>query len=197
MTLIISARLSWLGQACQAAWAGVMTMAIALLVALVMALVPALGMVGTAWAQIAPDDPDWKESEAPPPPAFDMSKLLGFDGAVNSSLVYGVDPSSIRISGSDGLIRYVLVATSASGAKNVMYEAIRCSTGEFKTYARYSSDGRWSSVSDASWRSMFGSMPSRHALYFARAGACDNASTPGSVKEVVFRLKNPSLKYSQ
>lgn len=156
-----------------------------------------LGMGGAAWAQLAPEDPDWKESEVPPPPAFDMSKLVTFDGAVNSTLVYGVDPASIRISGSDSLIRYVMVATSASGAKNVMYEAIRCSTGEFKTYARYASDGRWSPVSDASWRSMFAAMPSRHALYFARAGACDNAATPSSVNALLYRLKNPNLKYAQ
>jgi hypothetical protein len=157
----------------------------------------ALGMGANAWAQLAPEDPDWKESEVPPPPAFDMGKLVTFDGAVNSSLVYGVDPASIRISGSDNLIRYVLVAVSANGAKNVMYEAIRCSTGEFKTYARHSSDGRWSPVSDASWRSMFGSMPSRHAFYFARAGACDNSATPSSVSALVLRLKNPNLNYTQ
>lgn len=160
-------------------------------------LVLAFGMGGASWAQLATDDPDWKESEVPPPPAFDMGKLVTFDGSANSALVYGVDPASIRISGSDSLIRYVLVATSASGAKNVMYEAIRCSTGEFKTYARYSSDGRWSAVSDASWRSMFGTLPSRHALYFARAGACDNAATPSSVNALVYRLKNPNLIYTQ
>lgn len=159
-----------------------------------------LGMQSAAWAQLAPDDPDWKESDAPPPPAFDMSRLVSFDGAVNSSLVYGVDPASIRISTSDGLIRYVLVASNpsnASGAKNVMYEAIRCSTGEFKTYARYSPDGRWSAVADATWRSMFSPLPSRHAFYFARAGACDNASTPSSVNALVMRLKNPNQKYTQ
>ncbi len=163
----------------------------------VVGLALALGLGATVWAQLAPDDPDWKESELPPPPAFDMGKLITFDGAANSSLVYGVDPASIRISGSDNLIRFVLVATSASGAKNVMYEAIRCSTGEFKTYARYTSDGRWSPVGDAGWRSMFVSSPSRHALYFAKAGACDNAATPSSVSAVVFRLKNPNLKYAQ
>ena len=157
----------------------------------------ALGMAGAAWAQLAPDNPDWKESEVPPPPAFDMGKLVIFDGSVNSSLVYGVDPASIRISSSDNLVRYVLVATSASGAKNVMYEAIRCSTGEFKTYARYTSDGRWSPASDASWHSLFGTLPSKHALHFARAGACENAATPSSVNALVYRLKNPNLKYLQ
>lgn len=156
-----------------------------------------LGMGSTAWAQIVPDDPDWKESDVPLPPAFDMGRLLTFDGPVNSSLVYGVDPASLQISTSDGLIRYVLVASNASGAKNVMYEAIRCATAEFKTYARYLPDGRWSPVSDVRWRSMLGNMPSRHALYFARAGACDNASTPGSVNALVYRLKNPNSKYSQ
>lgn len=156
-----------------------------------------LGIGNAALAQIASDDPDWKESDAPPPPAFDMSRLVTFDGAANSSLVYGVDPASIQISSSDGLIRYVLVASNANGAKNVMYEAIRCSTAEFKTYARYSPDGRWSPVGNATWRSMLGNMPSRHALYFARAGACDNTSTPGSVSALVYRLKNPNLKYAQ
>ena len=160
-------------------------------------LLLSLGLGSAAWAQIAPDDPDWKESDAPPPPAFDMGKLVTFDGAVSSSLVYGVDPASVRISASDGLIRYVLVASSASGARNVMYEAIRCSTAEFKTYARYSSGGRWSPVSDAAWRSMLDNMPSKHAFYFARAGACENASTPSSVNALVNRLKNPNLKYSQ
>ena len=163
-------------------------------------LMLSFGMGHTVWAQLAPDDPDWKESEAPPPPAFDVSKLVVFDGAVSSSLVYGVDPASIRISPSDGLVRYVLVASSAnnaSSAKNVMYEAIRCSTGEFKTYARYSPEGRWSPVKDATWLSMFSSLPSRHAFYFARAGACDNASTPRSVNALVYRLKNPNLKYAQ
>ncbi|UUZ72838.1 CNP1-like family protein [Polaromonas sp. P1(28)-8] len=101
----------------------------------------ALGITCAAWAQSATDDPDWKESDAPPPPAFDAGKLVTFDVSPNSSLVFGVDPATIRISNSDGLVRYVMVATSASGARNVMYEGIRCATGEYKTYARYSA--RW------------------------------------------------------
>ena len=133
----------------------------------------ALGGSCTAWGQSTEDGPDWKESEVPAPPAFDASKLITFEVSTNSSLTYGVDPASIRISNSDGLVRYVMMATSAGGARNVMYEGIRCSTGEFKTYARYSPDGRWNTVANAEWRTMFGKMPSRHALQFARAGACD------------------------
>lgn len=126
----------------------------------------------------------------PPPPAFDIGKLVTFEVSPNSSLVYGVDPASISISTSDGLVRYVMVASSASGARNVMYEAIRCATGEFKTYARYSPEGRWSMVANPEWRSLFDNMPSKHALRFAKAGACDNAAPATSVNALVSRLKN-------
>lgn len=143
-----------------------------------------------AWAQFGLEDPDWNESEVPPPPAFDIGKLVTFEVSPNSSLVYGVDPASISISTSDGLVRYVMVASSASGARNVMYEAIRCATGEFKTYARYSPEGRWSMVANPEWRSLFDNMPSKHALRFAKAGACDNAAPATSVNALVSRLKN-------
>jgi hypothetical protein len=151
-----------------------------------------LSLSSAVWAQFAVEDAEWKESEVPPPPAFDVGRLVTFEVSPNSSLVYGVDPASISISKNDGVVRYVMVASSASGARNVMYEGLRCATGEFKTYARYSSEGRWSMVSDAQWRPLVG-MPSKHALRFAQAGACDNAALPLSVNALVRRLKNPNF----
>jgi hypothetical protein len=143
-----------------------------------------------AWAQSAYEEVEWKESEAPPPPAFDVGKLVTIEVSPNSALVYGVDPTSISISKSDGLVRYVMVASSTSGARNVMYEAIHCATGEFKTYGRYSSDGRWTMVDQPQWNPFQG-MPSRYALRFAQAGACDGAAAPSSVQVLVSRLKSP------
>lgn len=137
------------------------------------------------------DGPEWKESEVPPPPAFDVSKLVNVDGVVNSPLVFGVDPSTIRITGSDSVVRYVMVATSSSGARNVMYEGIRCSTGEVKTYARYSPEGKWNTAANPEWRP-YASLPSRHALRFAKAGACDGSAPATSVGSIVNRLKNPN-----
>ena len=144
-----------------------------------------------AQAQVFANSAEWKESDVPPPPAFDVKKLVKVDVPASLALVYGVDPASISISKSDSLVRYVMVATSASGATNVMYEALRCSTGEVKTYARYSADGKWSPVSNPQWRSVFDSMPSNHALRFARAGACDAAAPASSVEAIVNSLKNP------
>ncbi len=147
-----------------------------------------------AWGQLGSDDPDWKELDVPPPPAFDLGNLVTFEVSANSSLVYGVDPAAIHISTADGIVRYVMVASSASGARNVMYEGIRCATGEFRTYARYSPEGGWKKAAQPEWRSLFGNMPSRHALRFAQAGGCDNVTVPPSVDVLVSRLKNPNLR---
>ncbi|MDB5930370.1 MAG: hypothetical protein JWR60_2077 [Polaromonas sp.] len=149
-----------------------------------------MSLSSAGWAQVLVEEAEWKESEVPAPPAFNADKLVSFVVSPNSELVFGVDPATISISRSDGLVRYVMVATSASGIRNVMYEAIRCSTGEFKTYGRYSAEGQWNMVKNAEWRTMFGNMPSRHALRFAKAGACDNAAPVSSVKELVSRLKS-------
>ncbi|MDB5890463.1 MAG: hypothetical protein JWP47_1294 [Polaromonas sp.] len=153
-----------------------------------------LGLCSAALAQTNADDPDWSESETPLPPAVDFSKLVPFDGAGSSSLVYGIDPGTIRFTPSDGLVRYVVVASSRSGAKNVMYEAIRCATGEFKTYARHASDGSWSRIARPEWRSVFDTMPSKHALHLARSGLCDGGAPVSSAAAVVRRLKNQNFK---
>lgn len=147
-----------------------------------------LGLSGGAWAQLGADPADWTEEAVPPPPAFDAGKLLTFDVPQTSSLTYGVDPSTLRIS-KDGVLSYVLVASSASGARNVLYEGIRCVTGEVKTYARSGPSGVWSPVAKPAWRSMFDNMPSKHALAFAKAGACEGAAQVTSVEELVRQLK--------
>ena len=148
-----------------------------------------VGMTSTAWAQGISGNLDWKESEVPLPPAVDFNHLITFNVSSASSFVYAVDPASLSISRSDSLVRYVVVATNASGARNVLYEAIRCSTGEFKTYARYSLDGQWKPIANAQWRSMYERIPSKHALEFSKAGACDVAAPVGSVRELVGKLK--------
>ena len=158
---------------------------------LVACAVVMLTSAGAAKAQFFFDNPDWKETEAPPPPAFDEGKLLTFEVAANPSMVYGVDPATISISNSDSLVRYVIVASSASGARNAMYEALHCASGEVKTYARYTAAGKWQPVTNPQWRSVFEKSPSRHSLAFAKLGACDARAPATSVAEIVGKLKNP------
>ena len=155
-----------------------------------------LGLTLNAGAQVYGNDAllDWKEGVTPPPPAFNVDKLLTFEMPTGTSFVYGVDPATLTIS-SDDIVRYVMVATSPSGVRNIFYEGIRCASAEYKTYARYTPEGVWVNVTDPQWRTMLGNMPSRHALQFARTAACDNVAPTQTVDEIVRHLKTG--KFSQ
>ncbi len=150
-------------------------------------------LVSTAQAQtILPDNPDWAEAEAPPPPALNLDKLLTVDVDPRGSLRYGVDASSLSI-GKDGVVRYVMVAQS-SGAMTAMYEGLRCTTAEYKVYARYN-NGQWTPVASPEWRSVRASSRIQHPLAFARQGGCDNKAQPTTVREIIQRLRSTGLPH--
>ena len=161
-------------------------MRISALPALILLLV-----AGSAAAQLIDQDPDWKEVDVPAPPAFKTDRLIPLEMPRHISLKLGVDPETLRIT-SDGIVRYVMVATSPSGNVNATYEGIRCLTGEVKTYARHGATGKWSPVVDPQWKPLNGNQPSLHALALARQGACDGrAATSQSPEDIIRKLKNP------
>ena len=144
-----------------------------------------------AMAQLASDDPDWKELDTQTPPAFSRENLVPLEMPSYLSLKFGVDPATLTVS-TDGIVRYVVVATSTTGAVNAMYEGLRCGTGDFKTYARAGASGIWSLTKEPQWRALNDNSISRHALALARQGACDGRA-PGASngRDIVQRLKYP------
>lgn len=142
-----------------------------------------------AQAQALVEDPDWKETEVPAPPAFSKDHLVAIEMPHYVSLKFGVDPATLAIT-PDGIVRYVMVAINASGSVNAMYEGIRCATGEVKTYARASTSGTWSVVKDPEWRALSDNLPSKHAIALARQGACDGrAAAASSTADIIKNLK--------
>lgn len=141
-------------------------------------------------AQLAPADPDWKENAAPPPPAFDLARLVPFDVSVNSAMKWGFDPQTMVI-GSDSIVRYVVVAQSPSGVMNAMYEAIRCASGESKTYARYNKDSGWNMVEQPRWQTLTGNARGSHSAQLARQGVCTGAAPAQNVRDVVQSVRTP------
>jgi hypothetical protein len=149
----------------------------------------ALTLTTRIQAQVAPDDPDWKESEAPPPPAFSANKLLLLEMPSYVTVKFGIDPATVTIS-PDGIVRYVVVTRNTSGSVNAMYEGIRCATGEVKTYARANDEGVWSSVAEPKWLGLTDNLPSKHAWVFARQAACDGRATAAnSTADIIKALK--------
>ena len=140
-------------------------------------------------AQIVAPDPDWRETQAPPPPALKLDGLIPLD-IPESSLRFGVAPESITI-GNDGIVRYVVVARSNSGAMNAMYEGILCRNGEYKVYARHNPDSGWVPASDAPWKSLDERPLSRHTRVMARSGACMGHGPSHSAARIIQELRAP------
>lgn len=147
-----------------------------------------LAGAGLCHAQSPLDNPDWAESAEPPAPSFNADKAIALDMPAFVSLKFGVDPATISIT-PDGIVRYVVVARSQSGALTAFYEGILCARGEVKRYAHTQSDGSWRVDAKPSWRALNDNQPSRHALVFARQGACDGSTTASSVADIVRALK--------
>lgn len=153
----------------------------------ILALVLAM-MAGAASAQLTDADPDWKELEAPPPPALRTDRLIPVEMPPSNNLRFGVDAGSITV-GTDGIVRYVVVAQSPSGTVNAMYEGVRCSSGEVKVYARHNPDSGWVRAANAEWVPLRIARNSRHSLVIARGGACVDAAPNQSAALVVRDLR--------
>lgn len=92
-----------------------------------------------------------RELDAPLPAAPLAADLLPFDLRNGTDLKAAIDRRSLAV-GTDGVVRYVLVLTSARGVRNTSYEGIRCDPAEWKMYAIGREDGTWSAVRDPEWR---------------------------------------------
>ncbi|WP_334133768.1 CNP1-like family protein [Tepidimonas sp.] len=148
-----------------------------------------------AHAQLLTDpNRDWREAEAPPPPALRTEGLVPFTPSVASELRFGLDPDSLTL-GPDGVIRYVIVARSASGAINAWYEGLRCATAQVKTYAHWNPGppGQWRPNPNPAWRNLGGEFASRPAVALARGGLCDGATPNGQPRDMLRALRAPRI----
>jgi hypothetical protein len=140
-----------------------------------------------AHAQVEEAEP-WREAEVTPPAAFSIDQLQTFEVMQGSSLSYGIDPKTLSV-GEDGVVRYVLVARSTSGALNVLYQGIRCQTGEAKTYGRWDNQSSWNTGRSDDWQQLSFKGPTRPAMMLARAGICEGRTITGNPQKILNTLK--------
>jgi hypothetical protein len=95
----------------------------------------------------------WQEGDFSLPawPADGDLIALKLDGP-EQPFTYFIDERSLQ-TGADGVVRYTLVTKTASGARNISFEGLRCTpNGRWKTYA-YGTDGRFEPAGMAGdWR---------------------------------------------
>lgn len=144
-------------------------------------------------AQAQPQDPDaprWQESTVTPPTTFNLDQLQPFEVSRGAALSYGIDPKTLSV-GEDGVVRYVMVARSASGALNVLYQGVRCQTAEVKTYGRWdNSASRWNASTQDDWQALSHSGATRPAKMLALAGICDGRTVNGNPRKILHTLQH-------
>jgi hypothetical protein len=84
---------------------------------------------------------DRPESEVALPAWPKNEDLIEFHVTNASSFRFYVDAASLSLS-PERIVRYTLVARSASGVTNVSHEGMRCPENQYRIYA-YGRDGRW------------------------------------------------------
>jgi hypothetical protein len=115
-------------------------------------------LAGCASPQPVSDDFEvkpWESQKALLPPLPKQENLIQFVAGANRPFAYFVDRASISVP-QLSVVRYTLVARSASGATNISYEVLRCDTYERKTYAFGREDNTWSQARYSQWLPMKG-----------------------------------------
>jgi hypothetical protein len=125
------------------------------------------------------------DARAALPPAPRPGDLVEFSAGPASSFRFHVDPATLHVN-ADGLVRYVLVARSGSGAENVAYEAINCRSYEYRLYATGRPDGSWQQV-DLPWRPLGTRTPAQRVL--AREYFCPKGISIANAAEGVMALR--------
>lgn len=158
----------------------------------------ACGLYGLAAVVVAQAQTTWQENDVVLPGPVQRSQLIPFDMSSRTELQFSVDASSISV-GSDRVLRYVLVARSGSGAENILYEGLRCETGEARNYARWNApEQRWVPYSgSAPWRPLSGVAASLPAARLAYLAFCEGRTPTEPMERLLADLRRGGKNVGQ
>lgn len=118
--------------------------------ALVLILPLAAGAQTSAFEEKSGDRDRRGEVQAPLPQYPKPENYLPFQVSVTTPFVFFVDAKSISV-GTDGVVRYSVIAKSSDGGLNISFEGVRCADGQFRVYAFGRADNTWSEVRGSRW----------------------------------------------
>ena len=165
------------------------------------------------------NDKPFKEDAVtfPAPPVDRDAVPFDVGGRTDSPLRFAIDPKSVSI-GKDNVVRYTVLITSKTGARNVNYEGLRCDTAERRIYATLRNDSnQWvgnravdmnetANAESASmnaykpatdWQRVGNGGPTDYASALMRSYFCDVRSVAGDGKAstLVRRLGGQGARY--
>lgn len=128
-------------------------------------------------------------------PAFPKpANLLPFDAGPTTAQKTAIDPKSLTVVPNE--IRYTLVTASQSGAYNVSYEGLRCSTLEMRRYAFGHGDETWTPARGDKWAPIQFNVANRPQAALALHYFCREKEIGGTAKQIVdrFRYNRPLVE---
>ncbi len=138
-----------------------------------------------------PLDESWKDGETfslPSAPDFDDLQDVDIGGATSN--LFFVERGTLRVDLKAGVIRYVLVARSPSGAQSVTFEGIYCNAMERRLYASWHErDRQWVPMKNSSWRKLSGSSLNNPRTGLAMDYLCDGPAPARNEKEALRALE--------
>jgi len=161
-------------------------------------LMPVLALAGGAnpfnpqsapWRYVEPEKkPEQDAAVALPAYPERRETWIPFETTAVTKNRFFIERESLQIA-EDRTIRYALIIESPSGARNVSFEGMRCSTAQVKPYAWGTSDGKWYSAKEPQWQPIRADrMNGQHETLFTRY-FCEAASAARTANDLVQLLQ--------
>lgn len=162
----------------------------------------ALAGCKTTGKQMAEEESTWlnpfapktfEEAKAMLPPLPQDADLIPFSVSGTGNLSFAVDSKSVSV-GKDNVVRYTVVTTSRSGARNVTFEGMRCDAFERKLYATLPAGAKeWIpnlSEYGENWHRMETRVSNAYAATLATDFFCEGRTVAGKPDDMVRELKS-------
>ena len=109
---------------------------------------------------------------------------------------FAIDPASLRVE-RERVVQFTLIVTSASGVRNVSYEALRCDRGDQRLLAIARADGSWSVLRNSQWRHLNteDTVNRHHPELFARLCSGGAAASLDAARLVQRLRSGPERRY--
>jgi hypothetical protein len=131
----------------------------------------------------------WQEIATQLPAIPTPENLIPFYVSPTTTLKFAIDSKSLA-AGSDGVMRYVMVSRSSSGAENISYEGIRCESSEVKLYAFGHKDGTWGRSRRNKWEPILEKTSNRQHAALAHDYFCRGKVIAADVPEILDRMRS-------
>lgn len=140
------------------------------------------------------EDSEWAEVRVELPEYPSDQNLVEVDLDIpRSRFTYLVDGKTLFSNPEDGTIQYTLVMQSERGGKNIIFETMRCSTMEYKTYAYGDSrTNNWRRLRNPQWQGIRESRTNPYHQQLWQSYFC--RGFPGKhydAEKILYFIRNP------